>query len=214
MNYDSFIKKLTTSTQENLPGWDAQEHMSPPYRKNFTHEEVAVFKPKIASVLILIQEKDGKIVFPVTLRNSYEGVHSDQVSLPGGKYEESDKEEVFTAKRETSEEIGIPIDKINTISPLSQIYIPPSNFLVTPFLGYLKEPLDYIRDEIEVKQILDINIYDLLNDNHITEKSMDLYGMEFNVPIFSFNNLIIWGATAMILSEFKVIIKNILKTSI
>ncbi|MFA9290557.1 MAG: CoA pyrophosphatase [Solirubrobacteraceae bacterium] len=208
MQFKLLVDKLKNSNQEALPAWEAHKLMAPAYRKNFTYEEVTPLNPKKASVLILLQEKEGSIFFPLILRNSYDGVHSDQVSFPGGKFEEQDKINFVTAKRETSEEIGIEVDKMNYVTQLSKLYIPPSNFLVTPFIAFLEKEVNYIKDKREVKKIIDISLDEILEDKYETTKTMNLYGLDFEVPIFNFQNLIIWGATAMILSEFKQVLKN------
>jgi 8-oxo-dGTP pyrophosphatase MutT (NUDIX family) len=167
-------------------------------------------KPKLSSVLILLLEKAEKIYFVVTQRQEYNGVHSGQISLPGGQIDTDDKDLQQTALRETMEEIGIPKSKIEILGKISELFIPPSNFHVTPFIGVLYDSPIYVKDDLEVAKIIEIPIDDLLDDNNIKLKYFSgTSGMRIEAPYFNVQGIEIWGATAMILAEFKAILKEI-----
>ena len=162
--------------------------------------------PKIASTLLLIYPKDGKTFFCLIERQEYEGTHSNQISFPGGKNEsgESMKE---TALRETMEEIGVDPISINIIGELSQVFVPPSNFLIHPFVGYCDFKPDFKANEREVKRIIEVNIDELFKKDVIKIKKMSFKkssgNVNFEVPYLDLNNKIVWGATSVILNEFR-----------
>ncbi|MDC0871121.1 CoA pyrophosphatase, partial [Flavobacteriaceae bacterium] len=129
--------------------------------------------------------------------------------FPGGKVEKSDLNLTETALRETFEEVGILDREINIIREFTEIYIPPSNFLVTPFIGVCYNKPSFKKNN-EVEEILEISYDDILDDNNIHFTQINNSYMEkTSVPCFQINGLIIWGATAMILSEIKEALKNI-----
>ena len=159
--------------------------------------------------MILFCEDDaGKTFIPLTERMTYNGVHSGQVSLPGGKFEHGDADLASTALRECYEEIGVT--EIDILGKLTPLFIPVSNFLVHPYIGVskIKNPL-MKNQEREVKTILRVNIHDLLNDNIIKQGSINVGEMKIKTPWFEVENLKVWGATAMILSELKEVMKTI-----
>ena len=144
------------------------------------------------------------------LRNSYPGVHSSQVAFPGGKVEEHDENLEITALRETHEEIGISPDKIDTIRAFSEVYIPPSNFLVQPFLGICREEIVFQIQQSEVAGIIELPFTDLMNEAIVCTKMMDTsYAQSIEVPCFKVGNHYIWGATAMMMSELKETLKKL-----
>ena len=148
--------------------------MSPPFRKIHNYEEIIKLKAKQSAVLILLYKKEKKPYLVLIERSSYKGVHSKQISFPGGKKEDQDINLKNTAKREAYEEIGIEIDKINIISELSYLYIPISNFIVFPFVATYTGNPTFIKDDKEVKKILEISIEDLLDKkNTISKTSRD-----------------------------------------
>jgi hypothetical protein len=154
--------------------------------------------------------KNNQTYLALIVRNSYPGVHSSQISFPGGKVEPSDKDLEETALRETEEEIGIFRKNIRIIRQCSEIYIPPSNFLVTPFLGYTEILPQFFPNPEEVKKMLEISVKDLLDDNTIVQTTMTTsYATNIEVPAFKIDKYIIWGATAMMLSELKELLQTL-----
>jgi 8-oxo-dGTP pyrophosphatase MutT (NUDIX family) len=161
-----------------------------------------------SSVLILLYpgRKDSQPTFVVTLRPTYEGVHSGQISLPGGRFELTDETLQQTALRETSEEIGMDPAEVTILGKLTELYIPPSNYLVQPFVGFTGEPPVFTAQPKEVEQIIEIPVLYLLDENNLVQKEISAGGFLFSAPSFDINGTTIWGATAMILNEFKAIL--------
>lgn len=194
------IKKIA------LPGIEAQFKLAPEIRKKLGKTiDIEKRNPKRAAVLSLLfpdENKDMQMVF--MLRKTYEGVHSNQIGFPGGRLEDFDANLEWTALRETHEEIGVSPKQITVIKELTEVYIPPSNFLVLPFLGVVSERPQYILEEKEVERIIEIPLKDVLSDDFISTKNITTsYTTNLEVPIFKFNEEVIWGATAMMLSEIK-----------
>jgi 8-oxo-dGTP pyrophosphatase MutT (NUDIX family) len=138
-------------------------------------------------------------------------VHSSQIAFPGGKVENQDANFSETALRETHEEIGIHPKKINLIRPFTQVYIPPSNFMVYPYMGYSNDELEFTLQQEEVAGLVELPMADFLDDRIVEHKIMKTsYADAFEVPGFKVNEHFVWGATAMMLSELKETIKMVL----
>ena len=128
------------------------------------------------------------------------------------KVEETDFNLEETALRETHEEVGVHPDKVKIIKTFSEIYIPPSNFLVAPFMGISHEELTFIPDLDEVKRVLEFSIVDFLDEKSITKVKMSTsYATDIEVPAFMVDKYVVWGATAMMMSELKETIKSVLR---
>ena len=134
--------------------------------------------------------------------------HSGQISLPGGKREEMDTDFAETAVRETSEEIGIEKHYVRIIREMSPIYIPPSNFYVYPYISYTKKDPTFILQHTEVVETIEFPITSFLNLPDKPEIMALPSAGGHEVPVINFNGYIIWGATAMILSEFSQLLKK------
>lgn len=136
-------------------------------------------------------------------------MHSNQVGFPGGKVEKEDANYQMTALRETEEEVGIAIEKIEIVREISATYIPPSNFLVQPFIGILEETPRFIPQASEVESIIEVALADFLSETAVIEKELTTsYMKKVQVPAFLLNDHVVWGATAMMLSEVKDIISQ------
>ncbi|MFL9833590.1 NUDIX hydrolase [Chryseobacterium terrae] len=206
----SFGKDLLRKIKNaELAGANAHGIFSPPSRPVFTYDQVLEKNPKFAAVNIVLYLKDNEWHFPLIVRSTNErDRHSGQISLPGGKREEMDKDFAQTAIRETSEEIGIEKHYVRIIRELSPIYIPPSNFYVYPFISYTKKNPEFILQQSEAVEVIEFPITSFLNLPDSPE-IMALPGAGgHEVPVINFNGYIIWGATAMILSEFSQLIKK------
>lgn len=196
--------------EAELGGFEAQKIYAPPYRSLLTDEEILARNPKYAAVNIMLYPQNGEWHFPLIHRTHNENDrHSGQISLPGGKKDDTDEDFSDTALRETWEEIGIEISKIKMLRELSPIYIPPSNFFVYAFLTYLEEPPIFRFQEAEVQEILEIPLH-LIQHLPDPPKAMKLPSSNgFEVPFIEFNHHKIWGATSMILSELNQLLKNV-----
>lgn len=210
MDFETFVKFLPKIEKEKLLAITAHQKMAPLER--FSSLQPAYYadkNPKKAAVLLLIYPKNREAHLVLIVRNAYEGVHASQIAFPGGKVEKTDLGLSFTALRETEEEIGVSIHKIQIIRAFSEVYIPPSNFLVLPFLGIVKEAIQFNLDPHEVKDIIELPLATLLDDDIIVEVKMKTsYANEMLVPAFKIEEHIVWGATAMMLSELKELLKN------
>ena len=212
MLFNDFIKYIPKIEKETLLSTDAHAKMAPLERISYLNEENYIDKnPRKAAVLMLFYPKNEVTHLALIVRNSYPGVHSSQIGFPGGKVEEFDADLEETALRETHEEVGIHPEKIKIIKSFSEIYIPPSNFLVAPFMGISHEELTFIPDLDEVKRVLEFSIADFLDENSITKVKMSTsYATDIEVPAFMVDKYVVWGATAMMMSELKEVLKSVL----
>jgi 8-oxo-dGTP pyrophosphatase MutT (NUDIX family) len=173
-------------------------------------QEEAIKRAKKAGVLALFYpDKNWKTHFILILRNTYNGVHSAQIGFPGGKVEEQDASLEATALRETFEEIGVPKNAMEVVRKLSEVYIPPSNFYVQPFMAITTQTPQFIKQDHEVEAIIEVPLKHFFDDaNVISQKVCTSYSVEVEVPAFHLNNFVVWGATAMMLSEIKDLLKQ------
>lgn len=211
MNFKEFLNIVPKIKNIPLPAESSQFKMMPASRmEQMDHYRVAMKQAKQSAVLALFYpDHSQKTKFALIQRKAYNGVHSSQISFPGGKFENNDTNLEFTAKRETHEEIGIHPDNVKIVRELTKIYIPPSNFAVQPFLGLADKTPNFILQEDEVEALLEVPILDFFNEsNVVTETVSTSYNYRMEVPAFLLNGHIVWGATAMMLSEVKDLIKE------
>lgn len=211
MIFTDFLKSVPKIAKENLIGEEAHQKMSPPERLVFVLEnDISKLNPRKAAVLMLFYPKKNQTHLVLIVRNEYPGVHSSQIGFPGGKVEAFDVNMEATALRETYEEIGISPEQISIIKAFSELYIPPSNFTVLPFLGYSQEELIFKPDPREVFGIIELSLIDFLDENNFTTQIMETsYMKEVELPVFKFGDKIVWGATGMMLSELKEVLKKV-----
>jgi len=208
MDFDVFLHTIQQLKETTLGGLDSHFRLAPNIRLKYSAEKIAASNPKKAAVLALFYPNElNETCFLLTQRASYNGTHSAQISFPGGKIETSDENLEATALRETFEEVGIGKEVITVIREMTDVYIPPSNFLATPFLAYaVKKPILNINHEVD--HTFDVKLVDLLNDVNISSINISTsYASNIDVPCFKLNNYIVWGATAMILNEIKELLK-------
>ncbi|MEQ6120913.1 CoA pyrophosphatase [Reichenbachiella sp. MALMAid0571] len=210
MDFEGLIDLLGEELKNPLPGMEGQIKMAPKpvnnTRFNFNH----LNEVKLGGVLILLYPKDGSVYFPLTERNQYPGIHSGQISLPGGKKERQDSSLTDTSIRETTEEIGVLGVNVNVLGNLSELYIQASNFKVLPTVGYTANRPEFINDKREVANLLEVDLKELLNPGIRFSKQMKVKNdLELHIPYFDIQNQMVWGATAMILSEFVTILNRI-----
>lgn len=208
MDFKEFRERLEAAFQEPLPGQPAQYKMVPPGRPVTDLEAIDQEKVRQAAVAALFFNKGNRPHIILTLRLEYEGVHSGQISFPGGRREEEDRSFMHTALRETEEEIGVKDKEIELLGSLTSVYIPPSNFYVYPFVGILESSPMYKKQEEEVASILEIDFNDFINPKNITEQILKTRGLTMKVPAFHISGYTIWGATAMMISEIREMINH------
>jgi len=209
MLFDQFISFVSDALKKPLPGLTAQIQMSSMKRLQELMSSVQSGKTIPSSVLLLLYPIEDEIYIVFIQRPDYKGVHAGQISFPGGKWEPEDEDQVITALRESKEEVGINPETVRILGKLSDLYIPPSRYLVSPYIGYCMTRPDFVKDPNEVKEIIEIKLRDLFSESsyQVTDHKVGL-GIRFKAPAFVVNGHTIWGATAMILSEFKAMIKE------
>lgn len=180
----------------------ALSEISPKRSVNYPAEIMR--KARKAGVLLHFYEAEGALYFTLIERPSYKGVHSGQIALPGGKAEKFDKDIIATALREAKEEVNIEPDSVVVITALSPIYIPPSNFLVTPVLSYSESIPNFDPDPKEVKSIIHVRLNELLEKDLISSTQVTLDGgFKLQTNYLAIQNKVVWGATAILLNEFR-----------
>jgi 8-oxo-dGTP pyrophosphatase MutT (NUDIX family) len=156
-----------------------------------------------ASVLLLLVPQNGKWCLVLMKRAEYPGVHSGQISIPGGEFEATDANARETALREFNEEMGVALNGKQIFAQLTKRYIPTSQFIVKPFLAYLTRMPNWKIDKKEVADLLIVPVEHLLSNDALrkTEIQIDA-GSAIVLPAYHYEEHIIWGATAIMLTEF------------
>lgn len=187
-----------------LPGEEAHLRMTS-YKRPSAEEAVKQEpNPRYGSVLVPVYLHEDEMYTSLMLRSEYAGVHSAQVSFPGGKKEGEETPEQ-TALRESHEELGILPQQVEVLGTLSPIFIPPSRFLVTPIVGVAVQRPSFQLDPVEVAKLIEVPLTKLFDDKVESRQKIQLPGNQGNIiaPCFQVDEHIVWGATAMIISEFK-----------
>ena len=210
------MNELTARLSERmaapLPGLDAQLQMASGVRVKAVKQSMPdTSKARIGAVLIALYPDENGIVRTVLMkRPDYDGTHAGQISFPGGKMEMEDADVVETALREADEEVNIKPNEVKVLGQLTELYIPPSNFLVHPIIGVLEKPPLLIPDKHEVQSIHVPELNYLLRDDIIDEKDIILRsGFKMRTPYFKVDGHTVWGATAMIIAELKHVFRDI-----
>ena len=198
---------LVEKLKQELSGKQAQIEAIP-YRK-IDYGTFNMDGAKKSAVLILFYLKGNDPHIVLIQRPVYEGAHSGQIAFPGGKVEEEDRDIVATALREANEEVGVVIKDVEVIGRLTDMYIPVSNFLVTPVVGFVDYLPHFIPDTREVAEIFNLKIEELTNVEELETTKVKLANkLAVKAPCFNFNGKIVWGATAVMLNELRWILRD------
>ncbi|WP_076549184.1 NUDIX hydrolase [Maribacter ulvicola] len=213
MDFNFFEQQISKIKDLPLPGEASQYKMAPENRiEDLKRINLSKKNARKAAVMALFYPTASQNTnLLLILRKTYKGVHSNQVGFPGGKAEKSDDGLLTTALRETYEEVGVQPKDVTLVKEISEIFIPPSNFIVQPYIGLYKNPKPFIKQESEVELILEVPLLDFLDESKIVSKKMTTsYAVATEVPAFKLNGYIVWGATAMMLNEIKELLKQVL----
>jgi 8-oxo-dGTP pyrophosphatase MutT (NUDIX family) len=202
MNFQSIQAALKKFSIDKELTALAQKEVAP--LRNNAFDDSVVKQAKKAGVLLLIHSVNGIANLTLIERPQYDGAHSSQIALPGGKVEKEDINITETALREAKEEVNINPDQVKIVGQLTSIYIPPSNFFVTPILAISSARPNYVAEEREVKSILEVPLSELIHPQVLKETKITLKkGIRIKTPYLDLQGKIVWGATAMILNEFR-----------
>ena len=200
-----FIKSLTKRLRRDLPGKSAQRKMM--ITPNRFPKKSQENEARPASILLLLYPLEEKWFFFLTKRSQDLEHHKGQISFPGGVVEKNEPK-MNAAIRETNEEIGVDKDVIKVIGSLTPFYIPVSNFHISPYVGWTEEKPHTKVQDAEVKRVFSVSINDLVLEKNLKTKKDFFSNNSVKVPYFDLNGETVWGATSMILSEFKFILRN------
>jgi len=201
MDEASLLDRIARGLREPLPGIPAQLSMAvdprPGHKPYYEVEETC----RKAGVLVLLYRRDGRLYVLLTLRTDRVLHHRGQVSFPGGEQHPGESIEA-TALRETEEEIGLDLSAVRILGRLTPLYVPPSNYCVYPTVAFFPSDPEFHPQPDEVAEVIEVPLADLADPASVRRESWDLGGRRADVPYFAAAGHRIWGATAMILSEF------------
>jgi 8-oxo-dGTP pyrophosphatase MutT (NUDIX family) len=208
LHFEPGIEKVIRAFQNPLPGTPAQHLMAPASRK--TTEDLLLERTGYRHggvLMLLFPDNDGIMQTVFIERTVNETVHSGQIAFPGGKSEPGDRDTAHTAIRETEEEIGVSQQNITLAGSLSPVFIPVSNYLVHPHVGFVETFPKFLPNAGEVKSIITHDILSLLRMEKERGRFVTSYGY-LEAPFFPLKGYKMWGATAMMVSEFRELMRN------
>lgn len=206
----NILREQIKEALRHLPGEEAQMAMAPLKRRE---RSIAMQNSKDyreSAVAIILYQKSNQVYFTLIQRPNYDGAHGGQVALPGGKMDKIDKDLIETAKRESREEIGVKEFDLEILGELTPVFIPVSKFKVSPFIFWWKGNYEFVKDQREVDEILEIELSHLLDEERVKTDHFKVGGGVTlkDIPFFDLENRRVWGATAIILSEFKAVLNK------
>lgn len=203
-----FAERLKSAIRKGLPGTDVQWELASADRHLLDFPKIAGPDAREAGVLILLYPVEGSIYTVFMQRPDYEGIHSGQISFPGGKKELSDENIIRTALREAEEETGINSADVSVIGTLTPLFIPVSNMLVTAVAGWMDIKPVFNHDPKEVVYLIEADLKKLMDQSIIRTMPYEVRGIMTEIKYFDYKGNVIWGATAMMLHELLSIIKR------
>lgn len=203
------IEKLANRIASgNLPGKEAQIRMVSDRFKDRYFELQPNAQTREGAVLILLYPEKDTLGLPLILRPQNEkGVHSGQAAFPGGKKDETDKDFIQTALREAQEEVSLDISEVKILGQISPLFVFASNFMVYPTVAYTEKKPCLQANPAEVAEIFFTDIDTLKNPVTIKKTLISTPQYTFEAPYFDIAGKIVWGATAMMLSELIAILE-------
>jgi len=204
------VKGIELNLGKPLPGYEAQKRMEPSVRVDLLGNTTPNLSTRKSAVMILLFPSGQGFNFVLIKRQTYDGPHSGQMSLPGGKFDETDQTLDDTALRETYEEVGVEPGQVRLLGRLTELYIPVSNIVVQPFVGFTPQKPMFTPNLQEVEYIVEVPLTDLLAEANKSVRVISSHGRPITAPYYNLNNEMVWGATAMILSEFEEVARMIL----
>lgn len=210
MNPNDFLTSFKQTFELGLPGEQAHQLLMPLKRPLSSVAKANAINYRESAVGIILYPLNDSIHCILIRRPSYEGAHSGQISFPGGKRDLDDIDLEFTARRECREEIALPHEHADLIHPLTEVFIPVSKFSVQPYVFFTDILPDLTPDDREVEEIISFDVFDLIRHKEIPHTSIPInagFTMK-DVPYFDIHGHIVWGATAMMLAEMKVLLER------
>jgi 8-oxo-dGTP pyrophosphatase MutT (NUDIX family) len=197
---NEIVKNIKNKLLQPLPGLEFQAKMAPSKRlENYNPNPEFARK---GGVLLFLYDFDNEPYIALIKRAKDGGAHSGQIAFPGGKHEKHDKSLIETALRETEEEIGININKLEILGTLTNLYIPVSNYNVYPTVGFCNSEPNFNINKTEVEKMILLPLREFFNPENLKSGILIVKEQEIQTPFYEINNQIVWGATAMIISEF------------
>ena len=209
MDFNNLPVRIAEALSGNLPGFDAHKIMG--VSGHYRRQQPAANCSKAGVLALFYQEKGNwKLIFIRRSSRYHDDRHKGQIGFPGGRYEKYDNNLMETALREANEEIGVDPNRIQVLGKLSKLYIPVSNFLVHPYVGLLDGVPQFKLQTTEVDAVLTPEFHIFFDEK--IKKTTDIpiaEGIHLkNVPYFDLNGQVLWGATAMILTELLWVLDN------
>ena len=204
MVYEPSLAAIRQALGRPLPGQAAQIRMSTRPRLGLDVRAPG-HRPRQGGVLVLLYSKDGRLHFPLTRRTETLEDHKGQISLPGGA-REGDELLEWTALRETHEELGVDPRSVQVLGALTPLYIFPSDYCITPYVAARSDRPTFVPDPFEVAEVLEVPLLALLDPTIRREEEWLLHGTMTRVPFYQIGEHKVWGATAMVLSEFSAVL--------
>lgn len=211
MNFDTLVAQLSERFKSPLTEPPFENGMAPFKKADRDAMLTQNPNPRLGGVYIMLYQKENTPHFALIRRPEYDGPHSAQIALPGGQKDDTDANIHYTALRELEEEVGIAKSSVELLGELSQVYIPPSKFLVTPVVGFLSGEAQFKKDDYEVAEIIEVPLTMLLDDSLVKKGTVQVSGgnMKMKVGYFDIYGHMVWGATAIILNEFKHVLNEL-----
>ncbi|MCA1801058.1 MAG: CoA pyrophosphatase [Rhodothermaceae bacterium] len=192
---------ITSRLNGPLPGPPAQFRMAPRSDEGVPDRNLPPDLARRSGVMLLLFDGITDPELVLTLRSNQLNQHSNQISLPGGRLERGEEIE-DAALRETREEVGIDPSLITVLGFLTPLHVPVSGNIIHPVVGWLDHPPKLIPDHDEVAEAFTMPLNRLFDPTCLKQTRRNLHGTEYNIPYWDVHRIPLWGATAMILSEF------------